>query len=117
MKAYRGGGCGCIDPHFLNLGTSWEWSASRPGRFIPGEKSPGTHSIGGRRGPRAGLDDVEKGKFLTLPGLELRPLRRPARSQSLYRLRYPGSQDFLVQFLNTKFRRNVYSDVHADEFL
>jgi hypothetical protein len=41
-------------------------------------------------GLRAGLDDVEKRKFLTLPGLELRPLVRPARSQSLYRLRYPG---------------------------
>jgi hypothetical protein len=26
---------------------------------------------------RAGLDDVEKRKFLTLPGLELRPLGRP----------------------------------------
>jgi hypothetical protein len=39
-------------------------------------------------GPRAGLDDVEKIKFLTLPGLELRPLGRPARSQSLYRLSY-----------------------------
>jgi hypothetical protein len=38
-------------------------------------------------GPRAGLDDVEKRKFLTLPGLEL---RHPARSQSLYRLPYPG---------------------------
>jgi hypothetical protein len=25
-------------------------------------------------GPRAGLDDLEKRKFLTLPGLELRPL-------------------------------------------
>jgi hypothetical protein len=42
-------------------------------------------------GPRTGLDDVEKRKFLTLPGLELRPLCRSARSQSLYRLRYPGS--------------------------
>jgi hypothetical protein len=41
-------------------------------------------------GPRAGLDDLEKRKFLTLPGLELRPLGRPARSQSLYRLRYLG---------------------------
>jgi hypothetical protein len=41
-------------------------------------------------GPRTGLDDVEKRKFLTLPGLELRPLCRPARSQSLYRLRYPA---------------------------
>jgi hypothetical protein len=33
--------------------------------------------------------DVEKRKFLTLPGLELRPLGHPARSQSVYRLRYP----------------------------
>jgi hypothetical protein len=41
-------------------------------------------------GPRAGLDSVEKRKFFTLPGLKLRPLGRPARSQ-LYRLRYPGS--------------------------
>jgi hypothetical protein len=42
-------------------------------------------------GPKAGLDDVEKRKFLIVPGFELRPLGRPARSQSLYRLRYPGS--------------------------
>jgi hypothetical protein len=41
--------------------------------------------------PRAGLNDLEKRKFFTLPGLELLPLCRPARSQSLYRLRYPGS--------------------------
>jgi hypothetical protein len=42
-------------------------------------------------GPRAGLGEVDKKKSLTLPGLELRPLGRPARSQSLYRLNYPGS--------------------------
>jgi hypothetical protein len=42
-------------------------------------------------GPRSGLDDFEKRMFLTLPRFELRPLRRPARSQSLYRLSYPGS--------------------------
>jgi hypothetical protein len=40
-------------------------------------------------GRRTGLDDVEKRKFLALPLLELRPLGRPSRSQSLYRLRYP----------------------------
>jgi hypothetical protein len=40
-------------------------------------------------GPRAGLDDVEMRKSLTLSGLELRPLGRAPRSQSLYRLRYP----------------------------
>jgi hypothetical protein len=39
--------------------------------------------------PRAGLDDVVRRKFLPLPVLELRPLGRSARSQSLYRLRYP----------------------------
>jgi hypothetical protein len=43
-------------------------------------------------GPRAFLEDVEERKFLTLLGLELRTLGRPARSQSLYRLRYRGSK-------------------------
>jgi hypothetical protein len=42
-------------------------------------------------GPRASLDNLERRKFLTLLGLELRSLGRPARSQSLYRLSYPGS--------------------------
>jgi hypothetical protein len=46
---------------------------------------PRAHWIGGWVGLRAGLDNVEKRKFLKLPGLELRPLRRPAHSQSLYR--------------------------------
>jgi hypothetical protein len=68
-----------------------QWSASRPSRFAPGERAPGTPWIEGWVDPRAGLDDVEKRKLLTPPGLELRPLGRPACSQSLYRLRYPGS--------------------------
>jgi hypothetical protein len=41
-------------------------------------------------GPRAGLDDVKR-KFLALQGLELGFLGLPARSQSVYRLHYPGS--------------------------
>jgi hypothetical protein len=41
-------------------------------------------------GPRTDLDDVERRKLLALPGLEFRLLDRPARSQSLYRMRYPG---------------------------
>jgi hypothetical protein len=68
-----------------------EWSASRPGRFTPGERTPGAHWIGGWVDPRADLEEMKKGKLLTLPGLELRHIGRPARSQSLYRLRYPGS--------------------------
>jgi hypothetical protein len=65
-------------------------SASRPGCFIPGEKSPGTHWMRGLVDPRAGLDDVEKRKFLTLPGLKLQPLGYPTRNHSLYRRPYPG---------------------------
>jgi hypothetical protein len=66
--------------------------ASRPGRFTPGEITPlGTHWIEGWVGPSIDLDDVEKRKILLLPGFELRPLSQPARSQSLYRLRYLGS--------------------------
>jgi hypothetical protein len=42
-----------------------EWSASRPGRFTPGERAPSTHWLGGWLDPRAGLDDVEKRKLLT----------------------------------------------------
>jgi hypothetical protein len=57
-----------------------EWSTSRPGRFAPGERAPGTHWIGGWVDPRGGLDDLKKRKFFTLPGLKLRPLGRPARS-------------------------------------
>jgi hypothetical protein len=50
-------------------------------------------------GPTTSPDDVEKRKFLTLPGLELRALGRPARSQLLYRLRYPGSLRYkLLEF-------------------
>jgi hypothetical protein len=64
-----------------------------PAALLPGngERAPGTHWIGGWVDPRAGMDDVERRKFLTLPGLELRPIGLPARNQSLYRLRYPGS--------------------------
>jgi hypothetical protein len=84
-----------VDVYFLifltSALTSGEWLASRPCRFSHGERAPGTHWIGGWVNPRSGLDDVEKRKFLTLLGLELRSLARPARSQSLHRLRYPGS--------------------------
>jgi hypothetical protein len=57
-----------------------EWSTSRPGRFNSAEIARGTHWMGGWVALRAGLDDLEKRKFLTLPGLEIRPLGRPARS-------------------------------------
>jgi hypothetical protein len=48
MNAY--GGSGCIDPRFYDLGNS----------------ARGTHLIEGWVGPRGGLDDMEKCKFLPL---------------------------------------------------
>jgi hypothetical protein len=66
---------GCTDPHFLDLDTSWR-SCS-----CPGERGPSTLWIGDCVGPRAGLDAVEKRRFLTLPGLELWPLSPAARIQ------------------------------------
>jgi hypothetical protein len=57
-----------------------EWSASRSCHFTSGERATGTHWIGGWVDPRASLDDVEKRKFLNLPGLGIRSLGRPARS-------------------------------------
>jgi hypothetical protein len=87
MKMYGG-----VDVQIHDFLTSalvgGEWSDSRPGRFTPGGKAPGTHWIGGWAGNRTGLDDMEKRNFLILPILEVRPLGRPTRSQSLFRLRY-----------------------------
>jgi hypothetical protein len=86
MKTY-----GAVDVYihvFLTSALGGEWSLS----LRPGERASGTHYIGGWVESRAGLDDVEKRKVLTLPALELRPLGRPARSQSLYLLSYPGSR-------------------------
>jgi hypothetical protein len=56
-----------------------ELSATRPGRFALWESAPSTHWIGWVD-PRAGLDNVEKRKFLILLGLRLRPLGHPAHS-------------------------------------
>jgi hypothetical protein len=47
-----------------------EWSASNPGRFILAERAPGTHWIGGWLGPRTGVDNVGKRKFLALPRMQ-----------------------------------------------
>jgi hypothetical protein len=77
-----------------------EWSASLPSRFTPGERAPGTHCIGGWVNSRASLDNMEKRKFLTLPGFELQPLGRPARSQSLYQLH---SEYTYMHYENVKY--------------
>jgi hypothetical protein len=58
-------------------------------------------------GPRAGLEAMEKRKILPLPRLELRPLGRPARSPSLYRLRYPCclNEDVLTEITQFHYEK------------
>jgi hypothetical protein len=73
MKAY-GGVNVKIHVFFTSALVAGEWSASRPGSFTPGGRAPCTHWIGRWMIPRAGLDDVEERKFLTLSGLKLQPL-------------------------------------------
>jgi hypothetical protein len=56
MKIYEGGGRA---PSFLTKTLDGsELLASRPGRFIPGERTCGTHSIEGWVGPGAGGEVV-----------------------------------------------------------
>jgi hypothetical protein len=48
-----------------------EWPVSRPCRFIPGERTFGTHWTGGSVGPGTCIGRYEKEKyFLPLPGRE-----------------------------------------------
>jgi hypothetical protein len=71
MKAY--GGVNVQTHVFLTSAlVGDEWSASRTCRFNPQGKSPRYHWIGGWVEPTISLVDMEKLKFLTLPGLELR---------------------------------------------
>jgi hypothetical protein len=75
---------------FLNLGTKGDvWSASLPGRIYPG-KDP--------------VSIVQEAGWAPEPvwiGAEnLAPPDPPARSESLYRLSYPGSQSLCVVWEN-----------------
>jgi hypothetical protein len=57
----------CIDPYFLDLETSWRWVVSfKPQPFYLEGNTSGIYWIRVWVGPRAGLDDVEKRKFMTL---------------------------------------------------
>jgi hypothetical protein len=89
MKAY--GGVDVQTHVFLTSALAvGEWSASRPRPLYPQGKEPPV-PIGQEAGWAPEPVSTTWRKFLTLPGLELRLLGRPAGSQSLYRLRYPGS--------------------------
>ena len=83
MKAQRGGRG--IALHFLHLGTRWGgWSTPRPGRFTPGKDPvPIVQEAGWAPGPV-----WKDGENHTPTGT--RSPDRPAHSESLYWLSYPG---------------------------
>jgi hypothetical protein len=62
MKAYWRKGC-IVHTFLTSALDGGEWSTSRPGRFTPRERAPGTHWIGGWVGPRAVLDAVVERKI------------------------------------------------------
>jgi hypothetical protein len=73
-------------------------------------------------GPRIGVGNMEVKIFLSRLGLELEPLDRQTRSQSLYRLLYPGSRvasqlvlfaEYLVRVIKP---RSMRSAGHVDHF-
>jgi hypothetical protein len=64
-----------------------EWPTSRSGHLTPGKER--SVPIGKKAG---WAPELFRATGSPLPGLEFRPLGRPDRSQSLYRLRYPGSR-------------------------
>jgi hypothetical protein len=71
MKTY-----GRVDVEICDFSTTrlveGESSVSRPSHFTLGENAPTTYWIEGFLDTRAGLDDMEKQNYLTIPGLELR---------------------------------------------
>jgi hypothetical protein len=81
------------------------WSASHPGRLYPRER-PGTHCTGGWVGPGAGLDGCGKSRPTWIRSPDL-----PARSESLYRLRHPGTTPYNTFLI--LWRRQVGSTVQV----
>jgi hypothetical protein len=91
MPTY-GGVDACIHIFFTSALTGGECSASRPCRFTPDERTCGIHWIGGWGGPQSRYGRRGEEQILPLLGLELHVLALPACRQSVYWIRYPGSE-------------------------
>ena len=71
---------------FHNIGARWRWVAKATSRPLNPRERPGTYCTGGWVGPRAGSGQGWK----ISPPTGIGSSDRPARSESLYRLSYPG---------------------------
>jgi len=103
------------------------WVVNDTPRPLYPRERPGTHCIGGWVGHRAGLNGCGR----SLP-TGIRSPDRPARSESLYRLSYPGSYNchntrtFTIQvlylvsvefllFIKSQFTTNVQNILHLNQ--
>jgi hypothetical protein len=69
-------GSGGIDPHFLDLGTSWRWVVSfTPLPHYSQGTASSTHWVGGWLGPRVGLNTAQK-KESCSAGRAVQPMTR-----------------------------------------
>jgi hypothetical protein len=109
-----------------DLGTSWRWVVSfTPLPRYPRGKSPRFPLDGRLGGPQSRSGRCWEEKILDPTGTRTPdPLSRPACSQSLYRLRYPGSLDSVLfcskcccilyhdfSILRLVMKRNMYWDL------
>jgi hypothetical protein len=92
-----------------------EWSASRPGRFTPGGNNPRYPLDRRLGGPQSRSGRRREMKVSPLSGPELRPLGHAARSQSLNRLRYPGT--YRDRFFYNKLMQSRVSEWECDKGL
>jgi hypothetical protein len=84
-------------------------------RFTPGERTPGRHWIGGRVGPRTGLDTEFRGRILLpLLGIEPQSPGRPALSQTLYWLSYTSCRPSIYLKCKTQRPSFIHITSHFD---
>jgi hypothetical protein len=86
------------------------WVVNATPRLLYPRERPGTHCIGDWVGPRAGLDGCGKSlhHWGSIPD-------RPARSESLYRLIYPGPWETGEAQLNVSILNQPKHDVTSTE--
>jgi hypothetical protein len=104
MQCRRTRSEGITQQFFTSALDEGEWSASRPGRFTPGETAPGSHRIGGWVSLRAGLDVVEWRKCLTLAGDRIQAVQPAAHRYTDWDI--PAPLRYSLQFVksNPKFQ-------------
>jgi hypothetical protein len=92
---------------FASLGTKRDWGGWLPAPAGLTRERPGTHCTRGWEGPRGSVDGWGKSD-----STGIRSPNRPARSESLYQLCYPGPQIIvcnLYQFILLVRHVSVYS--------